>query len=580
MRRWTLAVATALLGVSMTATPRAHADDEDDNPSANDLLVFNPRRPFSKLGADHASWSSWWYANRGELLAPSYRALGPAIGPPTPAETTARDRGRDALLAALASKHVLVSSEAALALGRCGDARDVATLAPFVADRDLQTDRRLHRYAALGMGLLGKGDAKESADARRVLLGALDRSRGERDRYEFFHANCAYALAMRGDEAALPDLADIRRRGLEAVDNHSDIHTEVLGPIVFALGVLGGEGSIPEIEDHLKGGRSAGGGTEDTAEAACQALARVGGEKARTILRRAAADPRERVRRLALQALGAVTDANDDATAKVLGDALAGEKDPECRWMAAVSLARSGHASAEHALVAAFKNGEAASADRACFAIALGLLARARNGEVVSRTLFAALEDSKDEDETCGLATACGLARVVAARGRLGELVEKGRSPTIVSYAAYALGLVGADDEQRKTLHAEVARRGDFMVRREASLALGMLRDATIVQQLRDIAGDASHPDVERAGAAVSLGRVGGYSDVDFFVKLLDDRGVHEQLRACVVQGLGLLLDRDEGKKLARVAAESHWFVTVLGRLRWPPVWDVQHLVD
>jgi HEAT repeat protein len=569
----TTIVAAALL-CALVAAPRARCDDEDDNPSTNDLLVFNPCRPYSRLGADHTGWPRWWYANRTALLRPSYRATA---GQPMSSGEAVRARAREALLGALASKNALVASEAALALGRLGDARDVATLAKIVADEDIKSTRRLHRYAALGLGLLDRGDAAQSADARKALVGAIGRARGERDRYQYFEANCAYALAMRGDVAALPELLDVRRRALAAADARGSIDSEILGPVVYALGAIGGESALPEIEEHLRGGRPAGGGSEDTSESACHALSRVPGEASRKILRRASTDPRERVRRLALQALGTVTDAKDDETAAVLRIALAGDKDPECRWMAAVSLGRSGHAAAVPTLLAAIKSRETPESDRACIAIGLGFAARAKPDVAVSQALAAALAETKDLDERAGLCTACGLADVDAARAKLVEFAGKG-APGVCEYAAYALGLAGFDE--KKTLHEAVARSGDYVVRREAALALGMLRDATVTEQLREIAGVSKSTDLDRAGAAISLGRVGGVADVDFLVGLVADRDVHDQLRACVVQALGLVCDRAEGEALGRVAADGMWFGTVLGRLRWGPLYDIDHLVD
>jgi len=574
------AIATAALLAAAAAGRSARCDDEDDNPSSNDLLVFNTCPPYSKLGMDHTGWPRWWFANRTAILKPSYRALTESGEDTTPGEAAARSRAREALLAALSSKNPLVSSEAALALGRLGDPRDAAALAKILADEDVMATRRLHRYAALGLGFIARGDATQAAEARTALVGALERSRGQRDRYEFFHANCAYALAMRGDDAALPALLDLRRQGLAAADARTSIDTEILGPIVYALGALGGESALPEIEEHLKGGKLAGGGAEDTAWAACHALSRVGGEAARRILRSAATDPREPVRRLAIEALGTVTDAKDDDTAAVLRAALTGDKDPECRWLAAISLGRSGHASATAAVLAAFDGGEAVNADQAPFAIALGLCARAHADPAVTKVLLTALEKTNDLDERCGLCAALGLARAEAARPRLAEIVGKSGSGVTASYAAYALGMTGVGDAERKALHEAVARPADYLLRREASLALGALHDPTIAARLRELAGTSKNPDIERAGAFVSLGRVGHYSDIDFFLGQLADHDVHEQLRACVLHGLGLLLDRREGATLGRVAQDSRWFNTILGRWRWPPAFDVNHLMD
>src|SRR5262245_18975909 len=99
-------------------------------------------------------WRTWWRIHRRGLLNPSYRArrLEDRMG--RRVDEKARTRARERLLAALSEGHWLVSSEAALAVGRLGDARDIATLARIVRDPDVVSTRRTHRYAAVAMGLL------------------------------------------------------------------------------------------------------------------------------------------------------------------------------------------------------------------------------------------------------------------------------------------------------------------------------------------------------------------------------------------------------------------------------------------
>src|SRR5262249_15594565 len=143
-----------------------------------------------------------------------------------------------------------------------------------------------------------------------------------------------------------------------------------------------------------------------------------------------------------------------------------------------------------------------------------------------------------------------------------------------------ALGIAGAGADERRALHDVVSRSGDYLARREAALALGMLHDDQVRGRLHEIAAGTRVPDIERASAVVSLGRVGHYTDTGLLVGLIDEQDTNDQLRACVVHALGLLLDRREGEPLGRVAANSRWFNTILGRWRWPPVWDVNHLVD
>ena len=118
------------LVAALLAAPRAETKDAEDRPPGHDLMC----RGIRVGGA--GDWASWWAVNRSALTKPVYRAS--AFAPPGAAakapviDVAARSRARDALLAELKSKDKLVASEAALALGRAGDARDILTLALIV----------------------------------------------------------------------------------------------------------------------------------------------------------------------------------------------------------------------------------------------------------------------------------------------------------------------------------------------------------------------------------------------------------------------------------------------------------------
>lgn len=574
-----LAAACGALAVARPARPDGH----EDGASTDDLLsVF---RPFygrgDKWGKDSQDvpWTDWWYANRRALIDTSPRARAVSDGAPAPEDPRARDRARTALLAALASKDPLLSSEAALALGRAGDVRDIATLAAIVRDRDVAATRRTHRYAAIGLGLLPTGDAAQAAEARSTLFGAIASARGRQGDQSFFWSYCAYSLAMRGDASVVPDLATLRRKALAAPDMRTSIYTEILGAMCYALGALGGDCALPEIAEHLGGRRAPDAGSNDTSWSATQALARVGGTGAVTLLLGAAKDERKTVRAGALQALGAIADPKDDAVAKVLRDAMADDRQMDCRRMAAVSLGRIGHTSAEKALLDALEDGT--SEVRSFAAMGLGLLVRRQPNPKLAAVLVKALDRAKADEAAGSLALACAFAGAVDAGPRLAEIVESG-GPTAAPVAAFALGMLGANETQRAVLRAAVAQPGLPLKRREAALALGALRDPAVVDQLRRICSGRTS-DRDRATAVVCLGRVGTDEDIDFVLALLADRDTSDPMRACIVQALGWLLDRTNYGRLARIAADVKWDKQINGNsLSWSgeALWDVQHLVD
>ena len=574
---------TLVLGATLIATREARPDGHEDGAATDDLLSCF--RPFYGRGnkwnteSEDVPWTDWWYANRRELAPASPRAAVTSIGAPMPEDPKARARARGLLLAALGSKDPMISSEAALALGRAGDPRDIATLAAIVNDRDIAASRRKHRYAAIGLGMLPLGDAAQAAEARNALFGAVEYARGRQGDQSFFWSYCAYALAMRGDAAVVPELAELRKKALAAIDMRSSLYTEILGATCYALGVLAGADTLPEIREHLSGKRAPDAGSNDTSWSATQTLARIGGPDAVKILLEAARDERRMVRAGALQALGSVADGADDTVAKVLREALVEDRQLDCRRMAAISLGRIGHASAEKALLAALD--DETSDGRPFAAMGLGFLLRKKANPKVSLALAKRLAASKADDETGSLAIACALAGVQGVGPRLAEIVESG-GPTSAPLAAFALGTLGATAKEREVLHEAVAQSGLPLKRREAALALGMLRDVSVVEQLRTISGGRTS-DRDRATAVVCLGRVGSDADIDFLLALLVNSETSDPMRACVIQALGWLLDRTSFGRLARIAADVKWDKHINGNsLSWSgeALWDVQHLVD
>ncbi len=576
-----VAIVVALLACAAPARP----DGGEDGAATDDLLcVFRQfyggvGNKWGKASRD-VPWTDWWFANRRNLIGPPPRLpRGEAAGPVRD-DAAARDRARTVLLGLLDSKDRYIASEAALAIGRAGDARDIAALAKILEDDEIGKTRRLHRYAAIGIGLLPRGDADQAATARKALLAAVASARGGQHEYSFYWTYCAYSLAMRGDAAVVPELTALRERVLRAPNAETSMYTEVLGGICYALGVLGGELSLPEVQEHLGGRRAPDRGNNDTSWAATQALARIGGADARALLIEAAGDTeRWTVRAGALHALGALATPGDDDVAELLRETIADDRKIECRRMAAISLGRSGHPSAKDALAKMLAKDQLDA--RPFAALGLGFLARRQADPALTKMLLDSVTDASSDDDQAAAALACGLGGVTAARPRLASILEHG-SPTASPAAAWALGALGADPDERKILRAAVLRPGRQLERREAALALAVLGDRVVVDELRAaVSGRGS--DLERGTAAILLGRIGDDTEIDFLLGELADKQTSDPLAACLVHALGWLLDRDDLGALARVTSEVRWDKHTNGNnLSWSgeALWDLQHLVD
>jgi HEAT repeat protein len=578
LRPW-VAAATAL-GL-LAVAPSAHSKEVQDRPTSWDLLSRDIRVEGS------ADWASWWAVNRAAVLKPSYRAAAGQDGAPPPPDAAARARAHVVLLRELKAKDRIVSSEAALALGRAGDPADIGVLARIVADGKVTDGPRTHTLAAIGLGLLPAGDAAQAAEARRGLLDGVGDGRGEEDRYRFLRTGCAYACALRRDAAVVPSLLDLRKDARTGRDMRLTLDGEVLGAMCFSIASLAGEAALPEIKEQLAGRKSPNSGNKDNSWSACHALARIPGEESRRLLRTAARDDRETLRRAALGALGTIGDAKDDDTAAVLRAAMSGDKDADCRQAAAISLGRIAHPSSAGALLKSYftritsrdKRDADVLADRSAVVLALGLCARAKPDPEIRSALLRGVNESLVQDEQAALALACGLAGIQEARARIADLADEGKGGALAPTAAFALGLVGAGPEELKVLREAVAQSVFADIRGAAARALGMLRDKSVVEQLRAIVKSKKTRDVDRCTAAVCLGVVGSDADIDVLIEAIDASGAEGQVRGCLVHALGRLLDRTENAALGRVAADSIWFPSAADGVP-DAILDVQHLAD
>lgn len=126
-------------------------------------------------------WTMWWSTNREDFLSPPPVGAASRTAPPNPELVTPEDRRLKivpVLLDLLRDRRTLVREAAAIALGTCGDERDVGALIPLLAD----DDRTVSEAAVMGLGLLQSEDAvvalakvvaDTSAPERRRGLAAL-----------------------------------------------------------------------------------------------------------------------------------------------------------------------------------------------------------------------------------------------------------------------------------------------------------------------------------------------------------------------------------------------------------------------
>jgi len=568
--RPTICVGALLAAIAASAGPPLAADQGKSGDSTDYGCGGHPPTAASawrgeQSKRDQAAWPDWWFLNRPTLLGETYRVAGalPAAPPKW------RDDVRAALREALDSPTVALASEAALSLGRAGDPRDTELLVKVAGD--VRREQNVRRRAALALGLLPV-EAATAKSVRDTLFSVLFESVGNNDDRLELWANAAYALGLRGDEAAVPRLAAFLARHLEwnDADHERGIHREVMGGATGALGLFRDPVLVPNLVAALKDRAGEGNLRQRknmVSTFAAYGLARVGDKSALPALRDAVGDDRSEVRRGALLALGALTDPKDTETIALLAGAVAADKDDTARGFAAISLGRSGADAGPDALRKAYET-SGSSTVRAYAALGLGLSARVRPDRAVSEFLLAEVVAKHDTYETGALCIANGLARNFASAERLTQLARSPGDRDMRSHAAFALGLLRAENVPPEVLIELVAPGGDPVIRHEAGLALGLGQRRDGIDALLRVVEDGKGL-IERGSAAVALGRIGGAESAPTLLRVLRDDHELNGLRICAAHGLGLLLDDSEGRKLGLVGADVNW-VNEINRV-WLP---------
>lgn len=557
----------ALAAVSMLAGPRAEGDQgkSGDNTdwgcgghpaTAAELSTGTSNGHKGALFSTQGTWQNWWYLNRPVLLAElSYRVAGPQ--PDAKATEPWRDRPRAALRKLLDSSVVPLASDAALALGRSGDARDTKALAAIAGDTRRQ--HSLRRRAVLALGLLDVEAGESAAAARDTLFGVAQEAVGNYDDRLELWSFAAWGLGLRRDATALPRLSEFVRhyRPRKDSDDHG-VHRDVMAAAVGALGLFKDPLLLPDLADVMADADGAGSMVRRKAVVASFAAygcARIGDPAALPALCRATLDDRVDVRRGALLAIGAVAGPKDDAAVRALCDVLASDRDDVCRGFAAVSLGRTGADAAPAALRAAYASGS--SNVRSFASLGLGLRVRRAPDAQVTAFLLSELMAQHDAYEMGALCIANGLANHLDARRRLAELALRGGETTLRSHAAFALGLLGIEGCPPEVL-LELVRSGDGVIRHEAGLALGLARRRDGADALADLVAKGDGLPV-RGSAAVALGRIGGPEVAPVLLRVLESDDEMIAMRICAAHGLGLLLDRNEGRRLGLLGADVNW---------------------
>lgn len=508
-----------------------------------------PPRPVNVPGAlskDH--WTRWWYANRSFVIdlharaGEKNRVVTPGRGTTTEAELW-RAKAEDALLRALEDRDEDVASAAAIALGKAGD----PGVAPRLRELMLNKKRQLpvREAAALALGLVGvEKDVKSARETRR----ALESIAASRKAQQRLRGMAVYAMGLRTDAGSVPFLLDVAGSNAPTWD--------VPAAGASALGLAANEMTFEDLVRLLQGPKRLKKRETIARVYAAHGLACAGDPAAIPALRKAALDKEEQVRRAAVLALGALASPDDAETAKILHWVINRDKDTVTRNMAALSIGRIGDPGAERALRYWFKKGKGRHQPFA--ALGLGLLARKNDDPGIPKLLAKEFDRRANADLRGSLAIALGLAGDPS-HAKVLRSACGGGNPDVQAHAAVALGLLG-DKASAPVMREMLRNQGNPVIVREAALGLGLLGDRASIKVLVNIV-ERGNGVFERGSAAIALGRIGGSESATALTDLLSDEDRPAIARAMGAVGLGLLLDRTEGRGLHRLGADLNWYV-------------------
>ncbi len=164
------------------------------------------------------------------------------------------------------------------------------------------------------------------------------------------------------------------------------------------------------------------------------------------------------------------------------------------------------------------------------------------NGQLAA--LRGALEDSRAEIEVGAYSIACGIARDADAEKILLEKFNSMSGDTVRGYSAVGLGLMNstaAMDPLQETVRTSKYR---MVLLKESAIALGILRDKSVVHELLQMLAEAKTLS-SQASIASALGFIGDASSVDPLVQMLRDKDVTAAARGFAAVSLGIVADKE-----------------------------------
>lgn len=523
-------------------------------------------------------WEWWWLYNGARFLnlkseIREQRSRTGTTGEVSAEERAARVasyagevRGRIAALLETACDDTgsRVRAETALALGRCGLAKEAAEIEKLLADRDLE----VRESAVLALGILGNEKSVpklveifDNAPAGKKLIGR-DSDIATSTRFAAAVAlGLAAKRAAKDDDTAMNALTDVLQKKVA----DQDIHTAA----VVGLGIMQRTEAVPTLLAVAQDDER----NEHVRAFALTAIGKIGDRSAVTRVAKALHTKSEHVRRSAATALGLLVTSADEATVDLLIGTATMDADRATKNFAIMTLGRIGGPKATTALEKLVASDDNYDVTHGALALGLAL----RNADSAARTKAGMLlHDRFKELTTCrvrgALAIGMGLAGYDGAAKELIAVVESNAHAHLRGECAQALGLL-REKSAIPALRQAVKTAQDAPFRTNSAVALGLIGDDEAVAVLKELTQE-SGGNIALSGAIMrGLGLIGDASGMKNLAEMLTPKESRDAVRAYAAEALGLLGDRDDLPVLAEIAEGENYvsqhgsLMTILNRL-------------
>jgi HEAT repeat protein len=210
------------------------------------------------------------------------------------------------------------------------------------------------------------------------------------------------------------------------------------------------------------------------------------------------------------------------------------------------------------------KLAKSSSAERCWAALALAVEERGlddaaqRSSSDVRGALRLSLEQASAADEIGAFAIALGILRDDGAKDVLRAKFERVGDPDARGYVALALGMIG-DVDSIATIEKVLAKsQYQPELLRQAGIALGLLGDQHVVDDLIDMLSRAAALS-SQAAIASALGTIGDARSIRPLIALLGDAQKTSRARGFAAAALGIVSDKDEHPWLSRISLDINY---------------------